>query len=139
MWLHSCEYLQKTSIKINVAIGENKQPKWNVTLKKQWNWSSCTKLALSASWTHGLIVQSVRASKRNSVVVGSNPTQAKFLELLSTTPYIYYIIYIKKCQVQIFNFKYIYIYIYVYIYIYIYHISYIYIYMYMKKKKRKIY
>ena len=41
---------------------------------KRWNWSSCTKLALRASWTHGLIIPSVRASKQNSVVVGSNPT-----------------------------------------------------------------
>ena len=32
---------------------------------------------LSASWTHGLIAQSVRASEWNSVIVGSNPTQAK--------------------------------------------------------------
>ena len=55
------------------------QPKWNLTLNKRWNWSSCTKLALSASWTHGLIAQSVRASERNSVVVDSNPTQASFL------------------------------------------------------------
>ena len=30
-------------------------------------------------YTHGLIAQSVRASERNSVVVGSNPTQANFL------------------------------------------------------------
>ena len=30
----------------------------------------------------GLIAQSVRASEWNSVVMGSNPTQAKFLELL---------------------------------------------------------
>ena len=30
-------------------------PKWNATLNKRWNWSSCTKLALTASWTHGLI------------------------------------------------------------------------------------
>ena len=30
---------------------------------KKWNWSSCTKLALSESWTHGLIAQSVRASE----------------------------------------------------------------------------
>ena len=37
---------------------------------KRWNWSSGTKLALTASWTHGLIAQSVRASERNSVVVG---------------------------------------------------------------------
>ena len=43
-----------------------------------WNWSSCTKLALSASWIHGLVAQSVRASEWNSVVVGSNPTQANF-------------------------------------------------------------
>ena len=28
---------------------------------------------------HGLIAQSDRASERNSVVVGSNPTQANFL------------------------------------------------------------
>ena len=47
-----------------------------------WNWSSCTKFALTASWTYGLIVQSVRASERNSVVVGSNLTQANFLRLL---------------------------------------------------------
>ena len=40
---------------------------------KRWNWSSCTKVALTASWTHGLIAQ------RNSVVLGSNPTQANFL------------------------------------------------------------
>ena len=36
------------------------------------------KLALSESWIHGLIAQLVRASERNSVVVGSNPTQANF-------------------------------------------------------------
>ena len=72
--LHSCDYLQKTSIKINMATDEGKQPKWNVTLNKLIG-----KLALSASWTHGLIAQSVRASERNSVVVGSNPTQANFL------------------------------------------------------------
>ena len=29
---------------------------------KRWNWSSCTKLALRASCSHGLIAQSVRAS-----------------------------------------------------------------------------
>ena len=77
--LRSCDYLQKTSIKINVATDEDKQPKLNVTLNKRWNWSSCTKLTLSASWTHGLIAQSVRESERNSVVAGSNLTQANFL------------------------------------------------------------
>ena len=79
MWLHSCDYQQKISIRINVAIDEGKHPKWNVTLNKRWNWSSCTKLAHSATWTHGLTAQSVRASERNSVVVGSNPTQTNFL------------------------------------------------------------
>ena len=34
---------------------------------------------LSASGTHGLIAQLVRASEQNSVVVGSNPTQPNFL------------------------------------------------------------
>ena len=51
-------------------------PKWNLTLNKRWNWSSCTKLVLSVSWTHG---QSVKAPERNSVVVGSSPTLANFL------------------------------------------------------------
>ena len=40
------------------------------------------KLALSASWTDELIAESLRASERNSVVLGSDPTQANFLKLL---------------------------------------------------------
>ena len=39
---------------------------------KKWNSSNYTKGARKASWTHGLIAQSVRAAERNSVVVGSN-------------------------------------------------------------------
>ena len=41
--LHSCNYLHKIVITVNM------------TLNKQRNWSSYTKLTLSASWTHGLI------------------------------------------------------------------------------------
>ena len=37
---------------------------------------------LSASSAHGLIAQLVRASKRNSLLMSSNPTQANFLQLL---------------------------------------------------------
>ena len=80
--LHSCDYLKKISIKIKRVDWQRHYPKWNHTLNKWWMWSSCTKLALSASWTHGLIAQSVRVSERNLVVVGSNPTQANFLYLL---------------------------------------------------------
>ena len=61
--------------RLTKAMTEMKCEHW----AKKWNWSSCTKLALSASWTHVLIAQSVRASERNSVVGGSNPTQANFL------------------------------------------------------------
>ena len=61
-----------------------------MTLNKTWNWSSCTKFAQSASWTHGLIAQSVRASERNSVVVGSNPTQASFKFQVSGPNVIFY-------------------------------------------------
>ena len=43
------------------------------------NWSCCIKLAMSVSLTHDLIAQSVGASERNSVVVGSDPTQANFV------------------------------------------------------------
>ena len=57
------------------AKTEMKREYWT----KRWNWSSCAKLALGASWTHGLIAQSVRASEQNSVVVGSNLTQANFI------------------------------------------------------------
>ena len=39
-------------------------------------------LAMVASWTYGLVAQSVRAWERNSLVVGLNPTQANFQELL---------------------------------------------------------
>ena len=49
---------------------------------KRWNCQSCTKMALSGSWTQGLIAQFIRASERNSVVVVSNPTQTDFLLLL---------------------------------------------------------
>ena len=58
--------------RLTEAMAEMKCEYWT----KRWNWSCCTKLALSASWTYGLIDQSVRASERNSVVVGSNPIQA---------------------------------------------------------------
>ena len=37
------------------------------------------KLTLSASRTYGLTAQSVRASERNSVIVGSNLFHANFL------------------------------------------------------------
>ena len=63
------------NIYMTKAMAEMKREHWT----KRRNWSSCTKLALTVSWTHGLIAQSVRASERNSVVVDSNPTQANFL------------------------------------------------------------
>ena len=46
---------------------------------QRWNRSSYSTLALSASWTNGLIAKSLRASERNLVVLGSNSTQANFL------------------------------------------------------------
>ena len=57
------------------AMAEMKRERWT----KRWNLISCTKLALSARWAHGLVAQSVRASEWNSVVLGSNPSQANFL------------------------------------------------------------
>ena len=52
--LHSCDYFNRLLIQINVATDEGKgrYEIWYWT--NRWNWSSCTKLALSASWTHGL-------------------------------------------------------------------------------------
>ena len=60
------------------SMTEMKRANWT----KRWNWSTCTKLALSVSWAAGLIAESVRASELNSVLVSSNLTQANFLELL---------------------------------------------------------
>ena len=40
---------------------------------------SLLRMSLHVIYTHGLIAQSFRASERNSVVAGSNPTQANFL------------------------------------------------------------
>ena len=84
------------------ANTEMKREHW----AKRWNWSSCTKLALRASSTQDLLAQSVRASERNWVVVGSSPTQANFLWLL-----------LKILQWWISYKNHIYIYIYIYIYI----------------------
>ena len=61
--------------RLTKAMAELKCEHWT----KRWNWSSCTKLALRESWTHGLIAQSVRASERNLVVMVSSSTQANFL------------------------------------------------------------
>ena len=96
--------------RLTKAMTEMKCEHWT----KRWDWSSCTKLALSASWTHGMVAQSIRVSERNSVVVGSNPTQSNFLWLLQKSFSAEYHIYI-------------YIYLYIYIYIYIYRYIYIYI------------
>ena len=43
-------------------------------------------MRLKAIWAHGLIAQSVRQSELNSVVVGSNPAQAKFSIATSKNP-----------------------------------------------------
>ena len=76
--LHSCNVLYKILTKTNVATDEGNSRNEISTLNERSNWSSWTKLALSACWTHGLITQLIRASERNSVVVGLNPTQANF-------------------------------------------------------------
>ena len=77
-----CDNLYKVSTEINLVTeeGNSQYEIWDWT--KWWIWNSCTKLAMNANRTHGLISQSVRASKRNSVVAGLSPNQANFLYLL---------------------------------------------------------
>ena len=70
--LHSRDYLSKVLIKLNMTTDKN------MTLRKLWNRSSCTKMSLSTIWTHCLTGHSVRASERNSVVMGSNHTHVNF-------------------------------------------------------------
>ena len=105
--------------------------KLNLTLNKQWNWSNCTKLALSAIWTHA---QSVRVSERNSVVVSSNiplrlTLSSYFKEFFSGEYhiYIYYIYYIYILYIPYILYIYISIYLYIYISIYLYLYLYIFI------------
>ena len=64
--------------RLTKTMAEIKCEHWTM----RWNRSTCTKMALSLSWTHSLIAHLVRASEQKSVVVGSNPTQATFLLLL---------------------------------------------------------
>ena len=77
--LHSCDYLNKISIKTNMATNEGNSQ------NEMWDWTNDEIAVAVQSWLWVLvefIAQSVRASERNSVVVGSNPTQASFLQLL---------------------------------------------------------
>ena len=80
--INCAKFRLKQIWRLTKAMAKVKCKHWT----KRWNWSSCTKFGLSVSWTHGLIVQSVKVSerKRNSVVVGSNHTQANFLLLLKS-------------------------------------------------------
>ena len=83
-WVKACA-LCEISIKINVMIEQDSCKNCQdviCVLSRAWVWSDCGRLALSVSWTHGLVPQSVGTSERNSVVVGSNPNQVDFLWLL---------------------------------------------------------
>ena len=93
--LHSCDYLNKILTKPNVVTDKDNDR------NEMWHWTNNEIGMPVQSWlwlrTHGLKAQSVRASERNSLVVGSNPIQASFLQLfqrillqlLQRIPYIY--------------------------------------------------
>ena len=75
--LHSCDYLKKISIQINVATEEGNirnEMDTEQTMKLEWLYKVGSEWELN-SWPDS----SLRACKRNSVVMGSNPTQANFL------------------------------------------------------------
>ena len=90
------------------------ESKLNLTLNKQWNWSTCTNLPLGANWTHGLIAQSVITSEHNSVVAISNHAN-----------YIYFKEESFSSEYNVYLYTYIYIYIiYTYLLLYILYILY---------------
>ena len=70
-----CETFLKANVPTVEPMAEIKSKHWT----KKSNGSSCSKLAVNANLTHGLIAQLVRAFKQNSVHMGPNPTQANFL------------------------------------------------------------
>ena len=72
-------------------------------------------MALSVSWTHGLIAHWVIASGRNSVVLDSNPTQFIFIKLLQRILQWW----ITLTQTHRHTYTHIYIYVCIYTYIYI--------------------
>ena len=75
MWLP-----QEIKFQLNQSLRlMNAKAERNLTLSIQWNYSSYATLLVSASGTIGLIAHVVRAAERNSVFLGSNPTQANFL------------------------------------------------------------
>ena len=80
--LHSYYYLNKISVKINVANveGNSQDEIWHWTRNEIWV-SVQSWLWVRLSWTHGLIAQLVRVSQQNSVIMGSISTQANFLRL----------------------------------------------------------
>ena len=91
--LHWCTCLYGTSIVLNGATNEGNHRDKIWTSNKRWNWSSCTKLALSASWTHDLITQSVIRSELDSVVLGSIPFRLSFWKYTFEKPAVVNIIY----------------------------------------------
>ena len=110
------DYLCKISIKITVAPVEGNSRNQIWTLNKK-NWSSYTKLVQSASWTHGLIAQWVRASEE---LRGCGFKSHYIYIYLYLSIYIYIYISI-SIYLSIYLSIYIYIYyIYIYIYTYIY-------------------
>ena len=72
-------------------------------------------MALSASWTHGLIAHWVIASGRNLVVLDSNPTQFNFIKLLQRI--LQWWITLTQTHRHTYTHTYIYVCIYTYIYI----------------------
>ena len=74
MHTHNYKFQLKQKWRLTMAIAEMKRD-----TEQTMKLSSCTKLALRASWSHGLIAQTVRAPERNSVVVCSNLIQGNSL------------------------------------------------------------
>ena len=114
--IHWCACVYETSIVVNGATNQGNRRDKIWTLNKSWKGSRCTKLALSGSWIHDLITQSVRTFELDSVAVGSITFRLSFSK--ST---------LKTSSGEYYTYICIYKYIYIYIYIYIIYIYYIYI------------
>ena len=89
------------------AMVEMKCEPW----KKRWNWSSSTKLALSTSWTHDLIAQSVRGIQWLWVQIPLRPTFNSYFK----NPSVMNTMNLTPPLTAIWKTVYVYVYIYIYI------------------------
>ena len=70
-----------------------------VYIYKRWNWSSCTELTLSASWTYGMIAECLNRIQWSWIQISFRPTlYSYFKESFSGEYPMYQLILLRSCN-----------------------------------------